>query len=149
MHLKILTVRMCLFVVPISAHIASGAQRGGKHALQHAQMTTVFEGTYQFFGSWFSDVNGVKQRKWSASMVEPPKKYTCLAACASQGRLPSLLAMTHVRWLHCQGRRASTDSTQSVVPCVGGLRAWPIETCSNKDGAKVKGRPRPFVNVRR
>ena len=29
-----------LFVVPFSAYLTSGARRGGKHALQHARMTT-------------------------------------------------------------------------------------------------------------
>ena len=30
-----------LFVVLVSAYLASGARRRGKHALQYAQMTTV------------------------------------------------------------------------------------------------------------
>ena len=39
-RVNIRTWRMFLFVVPISAYLASGARRGGKHALQFAQMTT-------------------------------------------------------------------------------------------------------------
>ena len=44
MHLKGLTWRMCSFVILVSAYLASGARRGGIHALQYAQMTTVCEG---------------------------------------------------------------------------------------------------------
>ena len=44
MHLKILTWRICLLVVLVSAYLASGVRRGGKNALQHVQMTTVCEG---------------------------------------------------------------------------------------------------------
>ena len=40
---------------------------------------------------------------------------------------PVSLAMTHVRWLHGQSGRESTDHTVSVDFCVGGLTAWPID----------------------
>ena len=56
------------------------------------------------------------------------------------GDSPVSLAMTHVRWLYGQGGHESTDYTRSVVQCVGGLRAWPIETCSNKDAGKGESR---------
>ena len=38
----------------------------------------------------------------------------------------------HMRWLHGQSGHESTDSTLGVVPYVGGLRAWPIEKCSER-----------------
>ena len=44
MHLKILTWRMCWFVVLFSVYLAFGARRSGKHALHYAQMTAVCEG---------------------------------------------------------------------------------------------------------
>ena len=44
--------------------------------------------------------------------------------------------MTHMRWLHGQSGHESTDHTHSVVQCVGGLRAWPIDWCSGKDVGK-------------
>ena len=53
------------------------------------------------------------------------------------GDSPVSLAMTHMRWAHGQGGHESTDSTTfSVVPCVGGLRAWPIDKCSDKDAGR-------------
>ena len=54
------------------------------------------------------------------------------------------LAVTHMRWLHGQSGHESTDYARSVVQSVGGLRAWPIETCSNKDvGKSEKKTPTP------
>ena len=41
-----------------------------------------------------------------------------------------------MRWLHGQSGRKSTDYALRVVLCVGGLRAWPIDRCSNKDAGK-------------
>ena len=41
------------------------------------------------------------------------------------------LAMTHVRWKHCHSGHQSTEYTRSVVQCVGGLQAWPINMCSS------------------
>ena len=53
------------------------------------------------------------------------------------GDSPVSLAMTRMRWVHGQGGHESTDSTTfSVVPCVGGLRAWPIDKCSDKDAGR-------------
>ena len=54
----------------------------------------------------------------------------------ANGDGPVSLAMTHMRWLHGQSGHESTDSTLSVVLCVGGLQAWPINGCSNKDAGK-------------
>ena len=40
------------------------ARRRGQRVLQHSQMTNMSHGKLRpFFGSWFSDVNGVKRRK--------------------------------------------------------------------------------------
>ena len=52
------------------------------------------------------------------------------------GDSPVSLAMTHMRWLRGQGGHESAGRTLSVVPYVGGLRAWPIDKCSNKDAGK-------------
>ena len=40
-----------------------------------------------------------------------------------------------------------TDCTQSVVLCVGGLRARPIDTCSNKDVGKRERETPTLSNV--
>ena len=47
----------------------------------------------------------------------------------ANGDSPVSLMMT-------QSGPESTKNTQSVVLCVGGLRSWPIDTCSNKDAGK-------------
>ena len=40
--------------------------------------------------------------------------------------------------------------THRVVPNVGGLRAWPIDTCSNKDaGRSERKTPTPCVRTNR
>ena len=54
----------------------------------------------------------------------------------ANGDSPVDLAMTHMRLSHGQSAYQSTGCTQSVVLCVGGLRAWPIDKCSNKDAGK-------------
>ena len=80
--------------------------------------------------------------------MEAPWKYPCPAACASQRRQPSLLAMTHMRWLHCQSGHESSEHTRGVVPYVGGLRAWPIDKCSDKDSGKHERKtPIPCVET--
>ena len=48
------------------------------------------------------------------------------------------LAVTHMRWLHGRSGHESTDHTRRGVQRVGGLRAWPIETCPNKDAGKIE-----------
>ena len=45
----------------------------------------------------------------------------CPAACASLWRLPSPLAMTHVRWWRGQSGHESTDYNECVVLCVEGF----------------------------
>ena len=75
--------------------------------------------------------------------VEAQKKCPCLAACASLWRLPSLLAMTHMRLLHGQRGQQSTDYVK-VWSSVRGLRTWPNDGCSNKDAGKSeRGTPIP------
>ena len=57
--------------------------------------------------------------------------------------------MTHMRWVHGQSGHESTIK-QSVVPCVGGLRAWPIDRCSDKDvGESERKTPIPCVETNR
>ena len=55
------------------------------------------------------------------------------------GDSPVSLAMTHME---------STGYTRSVVQCVGGLRAWPIDGCWNKDvGRSERKTPTPCVRT--
>ena len=65
------------------------------------------------------------------------------------GDCPVSLAKTHMRWLHGRSGHESTGYTRSVVQCVGGLRAWPINMCSNKDAGKSQSETRPLVSVNR
>ena len=98
----------------------------------HLQKTTVSQENYrQFFGWWFSEVNGKKTEGSERLDVEAPEKCPCPAACAS-------LRRQHLRWLHGQGGHKSTGCTPSVVPYVGGLRSWPIDKSSNKDAGRSK-----------
>ena len=132
-------------MVLISACLASGARQGGKNALQYAQMTTVCEGNHrQFFGSWFSDVNNFKQRERSAQLWRGQRNTHVPLHVRASGNRPVSLSMTHVRWLHGHSVHESVDYTRSVVQCVGGLRAWPIEMCSKKDaGTSESKTPTP------
>ena len=56
--------------------------------------------------------------------------------CASEWRQPSLFGddthavVTRPKWAREHG------GTHGVVPNVGGLRAWPIDRCSNKDAGR-------------
>ena len=52
------------------------------------------------------------------------------------GDSPVSSAMTHMRWWHGPSWHDSTGYTRSVVQCVGGLRAWPIDICSNEDAGR-------------
>ena len=62
-------------------------------------------------------MNGLKQEEKERLDVEARKKYPCPAACASLWRLPSLTAMTRMRWLHGQGGHESTDYTECGLLC--------------------------------
>ena len=44
--------------------------------------------------------------------------------------------MTHMRWLYGQSGHESMGYTRGVVQCVGGLRPWPIDMCSNNDAGR-------------
>ena len=74
----------------------------------------------QFFGWWFSEVNGIQTLGSERLDVEAPKKYPRPAACASQWTQPSLFGDdTHAVVMgHCG--HESTDCTRGVVQCVGG-----------------------------
>ena len=52
------------------------------------------------------------------------------------GDSPVSLAMTHMRWSSGQSGHESTDYTRNVVHCVDGLRAYPIDRCSDKDASE-------------
>ena len=47
----------------------------------------------------------------------------------------------NARWLHGHSARESTDYALSVVLCVGWLRGWAIDRCSNKDAGRIERRP--------
>ena len=68
-----------------------------------------------FFGSWFSDVNGLQTVGSERPDVEVLWKYPCPAACASHCSQPSLSAMTRMLWLRGQSGHTGTDDTRSVV----------------------------------
>ena len=121
----------------ISWFCANGARLGGNHALEHSSPTTVSQGNCRhFIGSWFSDLNGVKRRERSAQMWRRLRNVHVLVRAF--GDCSVSLAMTHMRWLHGQSGHESTGCTRSVVHCVGGLRAWPIDMCSNKHAGRIQ-----------
>ena len=104
-----------------------GARRGGNRALEHSSTTTMSHGILSpFFGSWFSDLNGVKQRETERPDVEAPEKCPCRAAVAGLWIVPRLFgddthAVARPKW------HESTGYTRSVVQFVGGLWAWPVD----------------------
>ena len=113
------------------------ARRGGNHALEHSSPTTMSQMKLSpFLGSWCCDPNGVKQRERSAQMWRHLRNVHVLLHVRAYGDCPVSLAMTHMRWFHGRSGHESTGYTRSVVQCVGGLRAWPIDMCSNKDAGR-------------
>ena len=77
-------------------------------------------------------MNSFTQRDRSAQMRKRLEHVSVLHVRA-YGDSPVSLAMTHMRWLSSQRGHESTDCTLSVVPYVGGLRAWPIDKCSERE----------------
>ena len=73
--------------------------------------------------------------------MEAPRKCPCPAACVSLWRLPSLFGDD----THCGGCTAKVGirarDTHRVVSNVGGLRAWPIDRCSDKDAGRSQRKP--------
>ena len=63
---------------------------------------------------------------------------SCL--CEPMETAQSLLAMTHMRWLHGQSGHESTGYTQSVVQCVGGLRPWPMDIYAKTTEGRARRR---------
>ena len=72
---------------------------------------------------------------------------TCprLAACASLWRLPSPVAMTHVRWLHSQRGHESTDCAKERGPLCRCFVLGLSIRAQTRTRAKVNVRPRPTV----
>ena len=56
----------------------------------HQRQLCLRENYRQFFGSSFSDVNGIQTEETVRLGVEAPKKCPCPAACASLWRQPSV-----------------------------------------------------------
>ena len=92
-----------LFVDLISASFAGGAPRCGKHALQHAQMTTMSRGEV-----------------FSKFLCEAVQRAQSLGDDTCDGRTGKV------------GMRARTTRRVWSSVFVG-LRAWAIDRCSNKD----------------
>ena len=92
----------------------SCARRGVKLALIHSPRSYI--PGRKMAPIVFLEVSGVNRRKQRRRCVEALQKCPCPAACASLWRQPSLLAMTHMRWVHGQSGHQSTGYTQSVVP---------------------------------
>ena len=94
----------------------------------------------QFFGSSFSDVNGVQKERTERPDVEALWKYPCPAACASRRRQPSLFG----------------DDTHAVVTRPkwhgehGPHRVWYFVLVVCKPGPSIgaRARTRAKVNVR-
>ena len=73
----------------------------------------------------------------------------CLAACASLCGQPSLLAMTHMRWLYGQRGHESTDCTVCGSVVSVGCEPGPSTCARNKDAGKREGKtPTPCVTDR-
>ena len=68
----------------------------------------------QFFGSWFSDLNGVKQRE-SAYMWRRLRNTHVLLHVRVNGDCPVSLAMTHMRRLSSQEALSRTDIVRRVA----------------------------------
>ena len=118
-----------------SVHVAPGGAEITRWNTRHRQLCLM--GNYRhFFGSWFSNPNCVKQRERSAQMWRRLRNVHVLLHVRAYGDCPVSLAMTHMRWFHGRSGHESTGHTRSVVQCVGGLRAWPIDVCSNKDAGR-------------
>ena len=62
--------------------------------------------------------------------------------CEPMETAQSFLAMTHMWWSQSQSGREGTGCTLSVVPYVGGLRAWPFDKCSNKVAVRSERKSR-------
>ena len=92
---------------------------GLKRTVQYAPSTAMSQSTISSMFFWFC-VSSLKQRNWCAETWKRQKGNPCPAACASQQRLPSLLAMTDLRYLHGQCEWESTECALSVVLCVDG-----------------------------
>ena len=73
-RVKLSRWRMFLFVDLISAYFTSGARRGGKHALQHAQMTTMSPVKFFNFPNELTDVNGLKKELRCARFSVPVRE---------------------------------------------------------------------------
>ena len=88
------------------------------------------------FSNEVSDAHGFQQRERPSCMWRRSGNIPCAAACASQRRQPSLLAMTHAAIK--RPRRASEHGlhTRCGPLCVSGLGKWPIDRCSDKDAGK-------------
>ena len=113
-----------------SVHVAPGGAENTRWDTCRRQLC-LRRNYRQFFGWWFSEVNGMSAQMWRRR-----RNTHVLLHVRAYGDSPVSLAMTHMRWVHGQGGHKSTGYTQSVVHCVGGLRAWPIDSCSNKDAGR-------------
>ena len=100
-----------------------------------------------FFGSWFSDVNGVQTERTERQDMEAPKKSPCPAARASLWRQPSLFThavVTRPKWAREHGLRTECGPMRQWVESLGDRHVLDTRT-----RAEVNVRPRPLVQVNR
>ena len=93
-----------------------------------------------FLDRGFQTGTVLKQSERSAQMWRRPRNVHVLLHVRAYGDSPVSLAMTHMRWLHGQSGHESTGFTQSGSLGVGGLRAWPMDRCSNRDAGKSESK---------
>ena len=103
-----------------------------------------------FFGWWFSEVNGIKTFGSERLDVEPLKKYPCLAACASLWRQPSLFG----DGTHAVGTRPKWAREHGLHIHCGSLCRWVAslahrQVLGTRTWADVNVRPRPLEKVDR
>ena len=82
-----------------------------------------------------ADVQGLKARKRCAKTWTRLRSVHVLLHVRADGDSQVSLAMTPMRWLHGQREHDSTNLTLLCGPMCR-WRAWPIDTCSNKDVGK-------------
>ena len=93
----------------------------------------------QFFGSWFSDVNGIKKETVHLDVEAPYINVHVLLHVRSNGDSPVSLAMTHTRWYQGQSGRVTHRQvlkSESKTPTFGATN-W-----QRKRETQERGRPR-------
>ena len=131
-----------------SVQVAPGGAEN-THCNTHKRHQCLRRNYRQFFGSSFTDVNGVQTERTERPDVEAPQKYPSPAACASHWRQPSLFGddthavVTRPKWAREHG--VHTEWSPMSVGCEPG----PSIGARTRTRAEVNVRPRPLVQVNR